>query len=116
MILAVLPLIPLIPLAWGAGVAAAVGLAGWVKGRSNKKKLKKEIAELKKYKKEIEKQFKTVAERQQRHEDDLNGIIVNLETGQTAEQVEFGIFPKSVNETVEYDNYVGDDRFEILDL
>lgn len=112
MILAVLPLIPL---AWAAGVA------GWARGRAKKKKLQKEIYELKNYKNDIEKQFKTIAERQKQHEDDLNGVIVNLETGQTAEEVEFGIFPKKsvfkqANKITKDDDYEVNDRFEILDL
>ena len=60
-------------------------------------------------------------ERRKQHEDDLNGVIVNSETGQTVEEVEFGIFPKKyaskqIKKTEKDDiNEVGD-RFEILDL
>ena len=115
MIIAVLPLIPA---AYVAGAAIVGGVFAWAKGRG---KRKKELDELRKYKNNIEKQLKTIEERQKQHEDDLNGVIVNLETGQTAEQVEFGIFPKKTvskqtNKTEEDDNYKGDNRFEILDL
>jgi hypothetical protein len=56
--------------------------------------------------------------RQKQHEDDLNGVIANLETGQTAEEVEFGIFPKSkqVNKKVKDDDSKVESRFELLDL
>jgi len=59
--------------------------------------------------------------RQKQHEDDLNGVIVNQETGQTAEEVEFGIFPKQfaskqINKTEKDDDIKVEDRFEILDL
>jgi flagellar biosynthesis component FlhA len=112
----ILAVIPLIPLAWVAGVGATAGIIGWIKGRSKRRK------ELKKQEKENEKmkhRLAVMAARQKQHEDDLNGVIANLETGQTAEEEEFGIFPKKyaskqINKTVKDDKV--DDRFELLDL
>jgi hypothetical protein len=112
----ILAVIPLIPLAWVAGAAATAGVVGWFKGRSNKKK---ELDRIKKRQENMQHGLAVMAARQKQHEDDLNGIIVNQETGQTAEEVEFGIFPnqsapKQINKTVKDDNV--DDRFELLDL
>lgn len=114
----ILAVIPLIPLAWVAGAAATAGIIGWFKGRDNKKKLEKVLMQ---YKKDMKKRMKTIEQRQKQHEDDFNGIIVNQKTGQTAEEVEFGIFPKKyvskqVKKTEEDDINEVNDRFEILDL
>jgi hypothetical protein len=115
----ILAVIPLIPLAWVAGAAATAGIIGWVKGRSNRKKEKKELDKIKKRQEMMKHGLAVMAARQKQHDDDLQGIIVNLETGQTAEEVEFGIFPKTyaskqINKTVKDDKV--DDRFELLDL
>ena len=115
----ILAIIPLIPVAYVAGAAVLGGIVGWARGKSRKKKEKKELDRIKKRQENMQHGLAVMAARQKQHEDDLNGIIVNQETGQTAEEVEFGIFPnqsapKQINKTVKDDNV--DDRFELLDL
>ncbi len=123
-----LALISLVSVFYMAGTAVVGGIVGWLKGRSKRKR-------------ELEEQIKNyspitmveILKRQQEHEDDLNGVVVNEETGQTAEQVAFGIFPNTpefpptdilsdihenndISKEEEKDNYEKNDRFEILDL
>jgi hypothetical protein len=111
----ILAIIPLIPLAWVAGAAATAGVFGWFKGRSNRKK---ELDRIKKRQENMKHGLAVMAARQKQHEDDLNGVIANQETGQTAEEVEFGIFPKKykIKEIKEIKDDKVDDRFELLDL
>ena len=129
MILAVIQLIPVYLAGGAAVVGGVVGWAiggvvvGWVKGRSKRKKeLKEQTKEQAKENERMKNELKILSVRQKQHEDDLNGIIANQETGQTAEEEEFGIFPQAIvpeqvrKKTEEDDDYEGDDRFELLDL
>jgi len=107
----ILAVIPLIPVAYVAGVAAIGGIVGWMKCRKLRKEESKAQAKID----TLNQRLAVIAAKQQQHEDDLNGVIANLETGQTAEEVEFGIFPKKYKIKEIKDDKV-DDRFELLDL
>lgn len=121
MILAVIPLIPIAI----AGCAAAVGgLIGWMNGKSKRKE-----EELKKQQEKLDSLIEIteeIAKRQQEHEDDLNGVIEDEETGQMAEEIAFGIKKEEQKEDSseayyesdikEKDDGEVDDRFDILDL
>lgn len=72
--------------------------------------------------KTLQKELREIEQRQElghkQHEDDLNGVIANHETGQTAEEEAFGIMPSLVEDIAELpvqDDYK-EDRFKILDL
>lgn len=104
-----------------AGVASIAAILSWSKNRKLRKKEKKALQSLQNISEGIRIMEERRKLRQQQHEDDLNGVIVNLETGQTAEEVESGIFPKKyaskqVKKTKEDDMNEVNDRFEILDL
>ena len=96
MILAVLPLVPI---AYAIGASAVAGIVGLVVSRNKGKgeeldKLQGEMDKVRKHDKELMTTIiQTMANQQQQHKDDLNGVIANEETGQTAEEEEFGINP-----------------------
>ena len=116
----ILAVIPLIPLAVIGGAAALGGIVGWIKGRS--RRIEESEAQEKENRKMRIRLF-DIAARQQQHEDDLNGIVANLETGQTAEEEKFGIPARSSKDLsnttkkddIKKDNEI-DDRFELMDL
>lgn len=122
-----LAIIPLIPVTYAAGAVIIGGVIGWFRGRHKKKKEIKGIEEdIKKLKEELFSKSR-IEQRHQEHVDDLNRVIVNEETGQTAEEIEFGIFPNKKNkdnlsddeensDIGEEDDYKGDDRFGLMDL
>lgn len=133
-----LAVLPLVPVAYVAG-AAVVGLfAGWLKGRSAKRKAEaaEELKRLDRLSKTLEEIRARQRQQEAQHETDLAAQDAGS-TETTAEEQAFqelNIYPEApphdilmdaigdvpkdedTQDKKEEDNYTGDDRFELMDL